>query len=665
MASSAIYLVPTSGADRCRRRFWGLLLLLLLALPVLRASAADPVFSPPQTAVAPPADWIVPLLFAPLPANIRPEPNEEQRYLLLDRQINVATNEDFHHIVRQILTPAGIQNGATLTVDFDPNYQSLTFHWVRIWRGTNHVEQLNAGKIKLIQPERELDQFLMDGHESAVLVLDDVRVGDIIDYAYTLQGANPVLEGKFFKAVDVQLRQPVEHLVTRLVWPKERRLYARNFNCPNTRPTVAAKTNQIEYVWDARHVPGLYVEDQLPAWYDPFPWVQLSEFQTWAEVNQWALKLFQNTTPLSAELNDKIAEWRRIRGPEQQVQAVLRFVQENIRYFGVEGGTGSHRPAAASDVYGRRYGDCKDKVRLFVTILRALNIEAWPVLVNSQLHRGIQPWQPTAMAFNHVIAQVRCDNRTYWLDATANYQRGPLAAHALDDFGYGLVVQPKTTALTAIPTSSAIPDTTIAEYFQLGGRTDPASLKVVTVATGADAEDLREQFATTPRADIEKNYLHYYANRYPGAKSAAALEFKDDATQNRIEITESYSWDHFWTKPDADHEYQCTFYPSTLAELFPKPVDVERTMPLAVTFPVHRVLRTEVSLPEAWANNSKSRNITDPAFFFRMNQNTTGTKLVLEYEYRALADSVPPEQMADYMDHITAAQQTMGHTVSW
>ena len=58
------------------------------------------------------------------------------------------------------------------------------------------------------------------------------------------------------------------------------------------------KTN--EYVWDLRQVPGVALEDSLPAWYDPEPWVQLTDFKTWAEVNQWASALFQVTVTLLA-----------------------------------------------------------------------------------------------------------------------------------------------------------------------------------------------------------------------------------------------------------------------------------------------------------------------------------------------------------------------------
>ena len=136
-------------------------------------------------------------------------------------------------------------------------------------------------------------------------------------------------------------------------------------------------------------------------------------------------------------------------------------------------------------VFARRFGDCKDKSLLFVTILHALGIEAYPVLVNATLGRGIWDWQPSVSAFDHCIAVVLCRGQTYWLDPTLNYQRGPLAAHYLPGYGCGLVISPQTTGLAIIPQTTGLPQTTTTEYFRIRRATEPADLKVVTVATVA------------------------------------------------------------------------------------------------------------------------------------------------------------------------------------
>ncbi|HEV2691581.1 MAG TPA: DUF3857 domain-containing transglutaminase family protein, partial [Verrucomicrobiae bacterium] len=457
------------------------------------------------TVVAPPSSWVKPNFFNQQASTALLESSADEHLLLLEQQINAQKDETFHHSVRQILTSAGVQNGATLTVNFNPSYQSLTWHWARIWRGTQHLDRLDTNQVKVVQQEKDMDQFILNGEKSAILVLSDVRVGDIIDYAYSMAGTNPVFGTHFSAEIPVQMGQPAERLLTRVLWPTQRHLYAKPHGC-SVQPLVIAGKETTEYIWDVRQAPGVGFEDLMPAWCDPQPWVQLSEFKTWAEVSQWAFSLFQVTNHFSPELAKKVAEWKQLPSPEQQILAALRFVQDDVRYFGIEIGSSAETPTDPSLVFARRFGDCKDKSLLFVTILRALGIEAYPALVNATQGRAIADWQPTGDAFDHCIAVVQCDGQTYWLDPTMNYQRGSLAAHYLPSYDCGLIIAPRTTALTPIPHKTGMPQTTTTEYFQLGRTAEPGQLKVVTVAVGRDADGLRELFASTKRSDIEKNY---------------------------------------------------------------------------------------------------------------------------------------------------------------
>jgi arylamine N-acetyltransferase len=613
----------------------------------------------------PPGSWVQPHIFDQQAAATVTEAGTDQYLLLFERQINAVENETFVHSVRQLLTVDGVQNDSTLTIDFNPAYQSLTWHWARIWRGGEHIERLDTNEVKIVQKEKDLDQFLLNGEKSAVLVLDDVRPGDIVDYAYSIKGLNPVFGGHFSAEVPVQVGEPAARLLTRVVWPKGGRLYAKAHGC-SVEPTVVVAKDTIEYTWDVRQVPAAAREDFLPSWFDPEGWVQLSGFKTWGEVNQWALPLFQATAPFAPGLSQKIMEWKGISSPEEQIVAVLRFVQDEVRYFGIEMGAGTVRPANPSTVFARRFGDCKDKSFLFVTILRALGIEACPVLVNSTMGRALDDWQPSARAFDHCIAVVQCEGRTYWVDPTMNYQRGLLAAHFLPAYERGLVISPGTTGLTVIPQATGLPQTTTTEYFQLADRTEAAGLRVVTVAEGRDADSLRELFATTQLADIEKSDTHYYADSYPGIKMASPLVVEDDEQQDRFQTTEFYTIDKAWSFSDKDRKYRCEFYPAAMGALLKTPVDTERTLPLGMNFPEHVILRTEVTLPgEGWPTEGDKKEIDDPAFVFQKESRCAGGKLVMQYEYQSLADSVYPEAMARYLERLNQSSQALGYTLIW
>ncbi len=629
-----------------------------------RGVAAEISGGEPKFAVAPPTSWVKPQLFYRQSETTNLESGTDEHWLLSECQINASENETFHHLVRQILNVSAVEDGSKLTIDFNPDYQSLTLHWARIWRGPEHFERLDTNTVKIIRREQELEGGILNGEQSALLVMDDVRVGDVIDYAYSIKGSNPVMGNHFFSAVPIQTDQPVERFFTRVLWPAKKRLYAKPHGC-SIQPVLVPGKDFVEYIWDLRRTTGIQVEDSLPVWFDPEPWVQLGEFKTWAEVNQWALPLFQNAATLSPELLQKIAEWKRIASREQQALAALRFVQDEVRYFGVEIGASGEKPADPSVVFARRYGDCKDKSLLFVTILRALGIEAYPVLVNSGLRHAIEDWQPTGNAFDHCIAMVRIGGQTYWLDPTIQFQRGPLAAHYLPNYERGLVVSPQTGGLSVIPLTTGLPQTTTTEYFELGRKTETSTLKVVTIADGRDADSLRALFATTKRSDIERSYTHFYADRYPEIKMSAPIDFYDDEEQNRTQTTESYTIDNAWTRSEKGGKYSFEFYPSAMAAFLRTPVDTERTMPVSVPFPEHQILRTEITLPAAWPADTVYKTVSDPAFFFQKSLKCSGNKIVMNCEYQSLMDFAGPDQTAQYIQHLNQASKSLDYSLSW
>jgi hypothetical protein len=138
---------------------------------------------------------------------------------------------------------------------------------------------------------------------------------------------------------------------------------------------------------------------------------------------------------------------------------------------------------------------------------------------------------------------------------------------------------------------------------------------------------------------------------------------QDDADQNRFQTVESYAIDDAWIKPDKGHKFRCEFYPSAISAQLRKPVDTTRQLPLGVNFPEHQFVRTEVTLPDVWPAEADKKTVSDSAFFFQKASRCAGNKLVMEYEYQALADSVAPDRVPEYLQHLNQTQQALGYDV--
>src|SRR5205807_572294 len=133
----------------------------------------------------------------------------------------------------------------------------------QLTRGGTQASRLNAAQIKLIPRQTDPDRSVYDGSYSAEIVLDDVRVGDVIEFAYSTEGANPLRRGKYSAGHSMQWGVPIARNVLRLIYRADRTLsfQGRNGACQPIIKTVGAMTE----AWcDVVHVPGRKIEDDVP-----------------------------------------------------------------------------------------------------------------------------------------------------------------------------------------------------------------------------------------------------------------------------------------------------------------------------------------------------------------------------------------------------------------
>ena len=104
--------------------------------------------------------------------------------------------------------------------------------------------------------------------------------------------------------------------------------------------------------------------------------------------------------------------------PEEKIRAIYNYCVQDIRYVGVEYGQAGYQPHPASEIFKNKYGDCKDKAILFITMLKAAGIEGYPVLIGTRGTPATGKDFP-ALNFNHCIAAVELDQKTVFLDITA------------------------------------------------------------------------------------------------------------------------------------------------------------------------------------------------------------------------------------------------------
>lgn len=624
--------------------------------------------APREVPLGPPPAWVerlVPEEPAEVPVG---QVSRGVYYLLSDVQTRLdgATRSQYRHFASKALNAQGVGTVANLTIDFDPSFQTLTLHALNVRRGGRVSSQLDAATIRVLRRERELEEQIFDGTRTASIVLDDVRVGDVVEYAYTLRGSNPVFGERTFGWVDLQWNSPVHRLVARLVVPARREIHLTHHNT-GLQPTRHERGAEREYRWERRDVPALVVDDGTPGWYDPYPYAQWSDFEDWPAVVRWALPLYRLPERPSAALHAEIARIAQAHAqPGDRLLAVLRFVQREIRYFGIEIGAGSHAPSAPNDVLQRRFGDCKDKSLLAVAMLRALGIAAQPALVNTRRGQGVQVLHPTPGAFNHVIVRATVDGRAYWIDPTLDPQKGTLADLYQPYHGHALVIDAATRGLTPMPQGAAnVYRRSISARIDSSAGTDaPMRYTVVTVHEGASAESTRSMLASSNREELQKAYLNFYAGVFEGIEVEAPFVVDEDPTANRLTVTERYRVPGYWKTGQKQTRRDADVAVPDLEDQLRAPRERLRSAPLAVKHPVDLTHTTEVLLPPGrWRLEPEQARITDPAFELSRSSSFKDRRLVLSDRYVTRLDHVGAGDMPRYLSNLQRARDAVGYSL--
>ncbi|WP_232313488.1 DUF3857 domain-containing protein [Enterovibrio coralii] len=162
--------------------------LFALSVPLLSlnmAQADDGLYSPRP-------DWVQPI--AEIPVFSKQGHHYDQQYLLVDRQLDLTQPNpvEYKRYTSKIVSIEGVESASQLSIDFDPSYQSVNVHRLEIIRNGKTIDRKTSAKTSQFKREVDLDSLLYNGEETLHIVLDDVRVGDIIDFSYSISGFNPV-----------------------------------------------------------------------------------------------------------------------------------------------------------------------------------------------------------------------------------------------------------------------------------------------------------------------------------------------------------------------------------------------------------------------------------------------------------------------------------------
>jgi hypothetical protein len=309
---------------------------------------------------------------------------------------------------------------AEVNLPYNASYQQIHVLSARTIRKDGSIVEVKPEDIRVSSPYH--DYLMYDDAQGVGFSMPAVEDECVIDYTWEEITRPLLMPGQFWTYWGFSGLEPVGLCRYVLKAPADKKLNFKVYNDDTLKPTETLSTDgkTKTYAWERSNLKPIEVEPAMPHMSEVGSWMEVSSLDSWQDVAHWFWGLQSpqaHATPaIQATVTGLIAGKAT---DDEKARAIYDWVANRTRYVGLEFGLSAFRPHSATEVHDKRYGDCKDKANLLITMLGLAGIKARPALLHADERRLTDSGLPTLNAFNHCIALATVGGKDVWLDATA------------------------------------------------------------------------------------------------------------------------------------------------------------------------------------------------------------------------------------------------------
>lgn len=159
--------------------------------------------------------------------------------------------------------------------------------------------------------------------------------------------------------------------------------------------------------------------DQSMVWRDEVAAIVVGQKVNWKQVVEHVESAFNKSNYDSEEVrNFALNLTNDIDNLDDKINALLSYASRSIRYVSMSELGHRITPHTFTDVVTNLFGDCKDKSALLVGMLKAIGVDAFPVLVATQRRDPNKLQVASSSYFDHMVVCFDKQRRRYCLDPT-------------------------------------------------------------------------------------------------------------------------------------------------------------------------------------------------------------------------------------------------------
>ncbi|MGH2612708.1 MAG: DUF3857 domain-containing protein [Rhabdochlamydiaceae bacterium] len=590
-----------------------------------------------------PAPWVKCFEYELAPPTVKPSQVNVQ-YLVIDTQRNWEEKTIYKRCGIKPLTQAGVEEVSHLKLLYNPAFQNVCVHSIRVCRNGVWHDRLSTARHHVLQREGNLEMQMYSGLLTLVFFISDIRVGDVVEYQYSYMGGNPLLTTHLYDDIYLEGRASIEKMSYRLLTHPSHDLEIKSFLTNFTLNVQDISPELREWsITTSETEAHPYELNQLPS-INPFARIQINEYPTWKVVIDKMAPLV--TLPEifikdpSPEILLLLKEWTSF-DPYERARLATRFVQNEIHYLSLSDGLSALKPEDPTICFTRRFGDCKDKTLLLHGLLKLMDIPSTPILVHNLMGASIPSSLPNPHLFNHMVLRIEFDSGPIFVDPTITLQGGPITGNYCPRYFFGLPLSETSSELIQMPEEILLHPIEIETTLRLKDSTT-LEMIVETHYYDNEAESIRRKLAYRGLKKLSESHLLYTQSLYRGATSSEPLKTFDDPNHNLFITREAYYIPLRTKKGKNVFKIQSQL----LYDYLETDINPDRKTSYAVTFP--RWIREHLHIDHLILQEPtliEEMNFDHDSFLYSSSIKRSETATDLHFEIKFLKDHIKPGEI--------------------
>jgi transglutaminase-like putative cysteine protease/Flp pilus assembly protein TadD len=445
------------------------------------------------------------------------------------------------YVVYKVLTQQGAEGWDSLSVEWEPWHEARPVIRARVISADMTVHTLDPKSISEA-PAREGDYKTYSDGKRLHAPFPAIAPGVVVEEEYVESESEPFFAPGHTGWLTFGREQaPVAHSIIQLEAPASLPLRTSTLLLDDLKPVRTEAGGKVTLTYERGRMEGIDARDpNLPPDEARFPEVRFSTGKSWqAMATAYSAIVDSHAGPAAVQaIVDKLTAGKQTAAEKES--AIVNYLDHEVRYTGIEFGEAAIVPHDPAETLSKKYGDCKDKATLLVTMLGAAGIHASVALLNAGSRMDVDADLPGMGLFDHAIVYVPGgagpNSPALWIDATDKYARlGQLPI--VDQGRLAMIASPETTALVKTP-ESASKDNVLLELREMTlSENGPAAVTEKTQPLGVFESRYRSYYADKPDKDMRESLTGYVKSQYVAEKLSSVDRSDPEDLSSQFELT--------------------------------------------------------------------------------------------------------------------------------